>query len=190
MTQFTDAQLLESCRSGNAAAIEAWVSAHQKPVYRLALSILDDGSENGAAEADDAVQDVFLAALHSLQSFRGDADTTTWLYAITINTCRGRLRKRRTRRRLQQTLTALFHLQRQNLAPVEEITMQRIQRSNIWEAVRALPDNERLAVVLRYYHRLPLAEIACIASCTERTVQNWLHTAHEQLRLGLSEVEP
>ena len=190
MTQFTDAQLLESCRSGDAAAIEAWVSAHQRPVYRLALSILDDGSENGAAEADEAVQDVFLAALRSLHSFRGDSEPTTWLYAITLNVCRGRLRKRRTRQRLQRTLTTLFHLQRQAAPPVEAIAIQRIQRSNVWEAVRALPDNQRLAVVLRYYHRLPLAEIAHIAGCTERTVQNWLHTAHEQLRLDLSEVEP
>ena len=181
---------LESCRSGDAAAIEAWVNTHQQSVYRLALSILDDGSENGAAEADEAVQDVFLAALRALHTFRGEAETRTWLYAITWNICRGRLRKRRSRQRLQQALTALFHLQHQTTPLVETVAIQRIQRSDVWEAVHALPDNQRLAVVLRYYHSLPLVEIAHVAGCTERTIQNWLHAAHEQLRLDLSEVEP
>jgi len=190
MTQFTDAQLLEDCRSGEPQAIEAWVASHQLPIYRLALSILDDGSEIGAAEADEAVQDVFLAALRSLHAYRGEAGTQTWLYAITLNVCRGRLRKRRSRQRLQQTLSSLFHIHHQASPPVEEIALERQHQASIWQAIRCLPANQRLAITLRYYHNLPLAEIARIAGCTERTVQNWLHAAHEQLRLDLSEVEP
>jgi RNA polymerase sigma factor (sigma-70 family) len=190
MAQFTDAQLLENCRTGDPSAIEAWVNTHQQSVYRLALTILDDGSEYGAAEADEAVQDVFLAALRALHTYRGEAKISTWLYAITLNICRGRLRKRRSRQRLQQALNTLFRLHRQTTPPVDEIAFQRQERLAVWQAVCSLPDDQRLAVVLRYYHGLPLAEIARIASCTERTIQNWLHAAHEQLRLDLSEVEP
>jgi RNA polymerase sigma-70 factor (ECF subfamily) len=190
MAQFTDAQLLENCQAGDAAAIETWISTHQQSVYRLALTILDEGSQDGIAEADEAVQDVFLAALRALHSYRAEAEMKTWLYAITLNICRGRLRKRRSRQRLQQALKGLLHLQRQMPPAIETIAMQHIQHSIIWDAVRRLPDNLRLAIVLRYYLSLPLAEIARIAGCTERTVQNWLHAAHEQLRTDLSEVEP
>jgi RNA polymerase sigma-70 factor, ECF subfamily len=190
MTQFTDAQLLEDCRAGDAQAIEVWVNTHQLSVYRLALSILDDGSESGAAEADEAVQDVFLAALRSLHAYRGEAQIRTWLYAITLNVCRGRLRKLRSRQRLQQSLSSLFHMHQLANLPVEEIALEHQVQAAIWQAVRRLPEDQRLAITLRYYHCLPLAEIAHIAGCTERTVQNWLHAAHEQLRLDLSEVEP
>jgi RNA polymerase sigma-70 factor (ECF subfamily) len=54
------AQLIERCRAGDALAIEALVRAHEQAVYRLALSMLDD-----PAEADEAAQDSFVAALRA-----------------------------------------------------------------------------------------------------------------------------
>ena len=88
-------QLLQSCRAGEPAAIEQLVSTYRPAVFRLALSILDD-----AAEADEAAQDTFVAALRALGRYRGDAAFATWLYAIALNVCRGRLRQRRSRQRL------------------------------------------------------------------------------------------
>src|SRR3546814_12520019 len=60
----------------------------------LALSILDD-----PAEAEEAAQDALVAAINALDTYRGDSAFTTWLYAITLNVCRTRLRKHRSEER-------------------------------------------------------------------------------------------
>ena len=75
-----DSHWLEQCREGDSLAIERLVQTHQRDVYRLALSILDDPDD-----ADDATQEVFLSALRGLDSFRADASFTTWLFRITVN---------------------------------------------------------------------------------------------------------
>jgi RNA polymerase sigma-70 factor (ECF subfamily) len=105
-----DSQWLRQCREGDPLAIERLVQTHQTEVYRLALSILDDPDE-----AEDAVQEVFVSALRSLDSFRGDASLKTWLFRIAINLCRSRYRRDQSRGRPPLPVTVpigggdLFH---------------------------------------------------------------------------------
>src|SRR4030095_6915108 len=86
-----DSRWLEQCRVGDSLAIERLVQTYQGAVYRLALSILDDSDE-----ADDATQEVFVAALRALESFRGNASFKTWLFSITVNVCRNRLTRHKS----------------------------------------------------------------------------------------------
>lgn len=72
-------QLLSRCQNGDSLAIEALVRTYTSLVYQLALSALDD-----PAEADEATQDALVAALRKLDSFRGQAKFTIWLYTITL----------------------------------------------------------------------------------------------------------
>ncbi|MGE5376793.1 MAG: RNA polymerase sigma factor, partial [Bacteroidota bacterium] len=78
-----DFRLLEQCKAGDSAAVENFVQMCQREVYCLALSILDDSHE-----AEDATQESLLAALRALDSFQGAASLKTWLFSITVNTCR------------------------------------------------------------------------------------------------------
>jgi RNA polymerase sigma-70 factor, ECF subfamily len=172
--------LLARCRAGEARAIEELVEAHQPAVHRMALSILDD-----PAEADEAVQDTLVSALDALESYRGDSAFTTWLYAITLNVCRGRLRKRRAQERLGQVLNAFWRTSGPAIHP-EDIAIQDETDAAVWSAVHALDDNHRFPVILRYYHELPIAEIAQIMGVSERTIHTRLHTAHERLKVSLN----
>lgn len=172
-------QLLQSCQAGDPAAIEQLVSAYRPQVFRLALSILDD-----AAEADEAAQDTFVAALRALGRYRGQAAFTTWLYAIALNVCRGRLRQRRSRWRLQGLLERWLRTRAEPPAarsPEAQVARGQADAA-LADAVQALPEPQRLVVVLRYYHDLRLAEIARLLKVTERTVHNRLHAAHRSLR--------
>jgi RNA polymerase sigma-70 factor (ECF subfamily) len=109
----TDTALLISrSREGDAAAVETLVHTYREPIFRLAISLLDD-----PAEADEATQDAFVAAIDRLHTFRGEASFTTWLYAIALNVCRGRLRKRRGRERLLGVLQSLFRAERDSVEP-------------------------------------------------------------------------
>jgi RNA polymerase sigma-70 factor (ECF subfamily) len=169
-------QLLALCRAGDEQALTQLLTAQRPKLFRLALSILDD-----AAEADEATQEAWLAARRALPSFRGEAALSTWLYRITLNVCRSKLRKQRARQRLQQVLTVVFRWEAEVVHP-EEAAFQLEADRALWAAIRALPDTEREVIVLRYYHAHPIAEVAQILNVSERTVHNRLHAAHQKLR--------
>ena len=177
MSEDALAPLLQACRAGKAEAVDELVSTYRPAVFRFALSFLDD-----AAEADDAAQEVFVNALRSLHRYRGDAAFTTWLYAITANVCRGRLRRRRTRQRLTEALQAWRRLGQARPAAPEEQAVRHETQAAVGRAIQALPEAQRLVVVLRYYHELRLAEIAQVLHVSERTVNKRLQGAHERLR--------
>lgn len=176
------ALLLSHCSTGEPQAIAAFYAAYHLDVYRLALSILDD-----PGEADEAAQEALLRAIDRLASYRGEASFKSWLYAITVNVCRGRLRKQRMRQRLQQTLFGMFGQGETRPIHPEEQVIQNEVNSALWQSIRALPEALRLTITLRYYHALPISEIAQIMRVSQRTVHNRLSDAHNRLRASLEE---
>jgi len=169
---------LDQCQRGDSAAIEQLVQTYQADLYRLTLSILADPDE-----ASDAVQETFLAALRALATFRGEAAFKTWLFSIAINLCRTRLARRRTRGRLQNILQIL-----QPSAPaLEEKVIQTEKESGLRQLVNNLDEKHRLPIILRYYHNLPIGEIAALLRLPIGTVHSRLNTARERLRATLEE---
>jgi RNA polymerase sigma-70 factor, ECF subfamily len=173
--------LIADCLQGDEASIEMLVRLHQPEVNRLALSILDD-----PAEAGEATQEALIAALAELDSFRGDAAFSTWLYTITLNVCRRRLRKRQVLARLKQALQAILRLQNETGKSVEERVVQDETEAVLWQALQSLDEKHRLPVILRYYLDLPVAEIARILGIRAGTVHSRLFTARERLRTAMT----
>jgi RNA polymerase sigma-70 factor (ECF subfamily) len=177
-----DKQLLVRCQAGEMLAIEQMVTLYQERVYRLASSILAD-----SAEAEDMVQETFLAALRALESFRGQAAFSTWLLSITINLCRTRLQRRQTRTRLVEALQSFWRWHPAETPSPEQITLQTESDREVWRAIRSLDEKQRLPVILRYYHDYPVAEIAALLQIPEGTVHSRLNKAREILRQALKE---
>lgn len=172
---YTDTlQLILRSREGDALAVEALIRAHESGVYRLAMSMLDD-----PAEADEATQETFIRAIDRLDTFRGEANFATWVYAIALNVCRGRLRKRRTRERLTQVLHVLLRI---DSTEPEDTAIDRETHDAVWQAIRALDDKYREVIVLRYFHDLRQDDIARVLGVTDRTVRARLSAAHARLR--------
>ena len=167
-----------------APAFERLVREQYPYIRRLALSILDDGGPDPAAEAEDAAQETFITAYRALAGFRGGSSLKTWLTAIAVNTCRGRLRKRKLRQALHTTLTVLHRAER--LASPEEAAAQNEADRMLWQAVDSLDEKHRLPVILRYVHQLTVPEIAVSLGTSEGTVHSRLHYARKTLqdRLG------
>jgi RNA polymerase sigma-70 factor (ECF subfamily) len=175
-----DYRLIELCRVGDASAIENFVRTYQQEVYRLALSILDD-----SGEAEDAAQEALLAALHAIDSFQGSSSLKTWLYSITVNGCRNRLRRRSRQERLTKMLGEVLRVQ--NTPSVEEGAIQSESNKALWRAIHAMNEKHRIPIVLRYYHDLSVAEIAHILQIPEGTVHSRLNKARKQLHGILEE---
>lgn len=174
---------LERSRAGDARETEHLLQLCYPLVSRLALSILED-----ADDAEDAAQEALIAALGALDRFRGDASFSTWLTAITVNTCRRSLRRRRVRRALAVLLQGAAA--RTHPASVEQAAQRHAEDAALWAAVDALDEKHRLPVILRYAHDLPVSEIAQALGISEGTVHSRLHYARRALygRLVAAEV--
>jgi len=173
-------QLIAACRRGDELAIEQLVRQYETGVFRLALSVLDD-----PVEANEAAQDAFISALNALERYQDHSTFKAWLYTITLNTCRSRLRKRRTVEKLRQTLIGIFRVQSQKQASPEDAAIQNEKDAALWKAIQSMDEKHRLPLVLRYYHDLPTAEIAHILNVNEGTIHSRLHNGRERLRLAL-----
>jgi RNA polymerase sigma-70 factor (ECF subfamily) len=164
-------------RLSDPQAIEALVHRYQGGVYRLCISILGD-----PADAEDAVQETFIAAVKALEGFRGQSAFTTWLHAIAVNACRQLLKRQRRHRKLRDALAARQPILADPPDDPERTLLQRDASERLWQAVSALPEKHRLSVILRYYHDLPIAEIARLLGVREGTVHSRLSHARERLR--------
>jgi RNA polymerase sigma-70 factor (ECF subfamily) len=170
-------RLIMRTRAGDAAAVEELIHTYHPLIYRLAISMLDD-----PAEADEATQEALVTAIERLDSFRGEASFGTWLYAIALNECRGRLRKRRARQRLTQVLHALFRVDLGTPSHIELMVIARQENTALWQAIQALPDKQREVIMLRYYSELRIVDIAQVLGITDRAVRARLRIANDRLR--------
>lgn len=172
-------QLLQRSQTDDPVVIEALVSQYHPFIYRLALSILDDPDE-----AEDAVQDAFIAATMNLDRYRGESSLKTWMYAIALNTCRGHLRKRKARQTMRKTWNAVQSLVSRPPTP-EESALRNEADTRLWEAVDELGEKHRLPLILRYVHSLSVPEIAQIMGINEGTAHSRLHYARRKLQGSL-----
>lgn len=164
--------------------IERLIREFYPYIQRLALSVLDDQHE-----ADDVAQETFIAAHRSLAGFRYESNPKTWLTAIAVNACRGRLRKRKVRMALTNTLQSLHLLRRSFLTP-EQAAIQSEVDQCIWQAVDTLDEKHRIPVILRYVHELNVLEIARILHLSQGTVHSRLHYARQKLHAQLGHLNP
>ena len=175
-------ELLVQCRAGDRVAVDQLVQEYQPQLFRLALSILDDGSQNGSADAQEVTQDALLAALRSLDSYRGEAKLSTWLYSITVNLCRNHIRTRQRRERVRNLFERLTTPIEDAPSQPEDVIIRKQADFSLFSIVQSLNEKHRLPVILRYYHDCSVAEIAQILDIPEGTAHSRLNTARKKVR--------
>jgi RNA polymerase sigma-70 factor (ECF subfamily) len=175
--------LISACNAGNEPAIERLICEYQTGIFRLALSILDD-----PAEASEATQDAFISILRAMKSYEEKSSFKAWIYTITLNLCRNRLRKRKSLEKLKTTLSTIFRIQSQKTPSPEDAIIQNENDAALWGALNGLGEKHRTPIVLRYFHDLSPLEIAEILDINEGTVHSRLHYGREQLRIALENI--
>lgn len=169
-----EARLVEDARAGDSFARERLVSRHLSDVYGVAYRILGDRDL-----AQDAVQDAFVNALNALSRFRGDSSFRTWLLRIAVNAARSTGR-RRTRRR-EVALGIAEELATGHPDPASAAVL-RSEVARVRDALRRLPEKQRLSVSLRAEQGLAYAEIAKIIGSSEGAVRVNYHLGVRRLR--------
>jgi RNA polymerase sigma-70 factor (ECF subfamily) len=178
-------RLLRCHHTDDPAIIEEIVQRWYATVYRVAVSILGDPDE-----AKDATQDTFVTVMKKLDQYQIGTNFRAWIYTITVNTCRGCLRKRKARESLTRLLAPLHSLVARPPDP-EESALQRETRSHLWAAVDRLGEKHRVTVILRMVHGMSIQEIAQVLETREKTVYSRLYDAFRRLRVELDgQIEP
>lgn len=148
------------------------VTEHSHAMFRAARAVLDSD-----ADAEDAVSEAILRAWQAWGGLRRREAAKAWLLKITVN-CACEQRRRTGR------VVAV-----ENLEQVAGGAEDR-HYDGLWDAVLALPEEQRSAVVLFYYEDLTLAQIAKVLGVAQGTVKSRLSRARGRLREMLREEEP
>jgi len=157
-------------------------------LFRIARSILKDD-----AEAEDAVQEAYVAAFRNAASFRGDAALSTWLARIVVNEAYGRLR----RRRRDAVVVPFDSLQRDaetsgddmpddTTESPETATLRGEMRDMIERRVDELPEQFRTVFMLREVQELTVEETAACLDLPAATVRTRAFRARALLREALA----
>jgi RNA polymerase sigma-70 factor (ECF subfamily) len=172
-----EASLARRFATGQPAAFEEVVAAYAGRVERLAHRLLSWR----AAEVDDAVQDVFLAALTHGRRLRGDAGLWPWLASITVNACR-------THRRRVWVREKFFASQRQSAreaAAADASAASRETLDEIRRAIDRLRGADREVIVLHGLEEMPLADVAHVLGISLNAAHVRLHRARGRLQREL-----
>ena len=185
-----DHALVARIVGGDAAAFEVVMRRHNGALFRTARAILRDD-----AEAEDALQEAYLAAYRNLGMFRGDARLSTWLTRIVINQALGRLRARRRGNVVglhddigEAAGEAGEDAMDETPAASPETGALRAQLRRLLEReIDALPLAFRTAFMLREVEEMPIDEVAASLEIPEATVRTRVFRARAMLRASLAE---
>ncbi len=141
-------------------------------------------------EARSIMQETFLQAYEGLDSFRGDAKFTTWLYSIGINQARARYRKQKRQDllredeidRLQPSFSIGRYTQSYEPWQPDEVASKAERRQFVHQAISKLPENYRVVLELRDIQEFSTDETAKILEMTSGAVRVRLHRARQALR--------
>lgn len=183
--------LIRRLRDRDERAFREMVDEYRDRVYGLTLRMLGNQEE-----AEDLAQEVFITVFKSIESFRGDSKFSTWLYRITANHCKNRIKylaRRHDRKKSEFDesasggAAAAGAIATPNRArrPDEQLQGSQMQVL-LQQAISSLEEEHRLLVVLRDVQELSYEEIREITGLPTGTVKSRIHRARMTLRKKLA----
>ena len=182
-----DAALMLRVKQGDTAAFTGLVEKYKQPVMNLAYRTLRDETE-----AEDLAQTVFVQAWKSAARYQPTAKFSTWLFTIARNLCLNeiRRRKRHPAESLDQTRDdaddqPLLQIEDKRIAAAPQELLRGELEQKVDEAVSALPENQRTALLLCRQEELSYEEIAAVLGCSLSATKSLIHRARETLKSKL-----
>ncbi len=176
----TDADLLAQVahgeRSTRNAAFHELVERHRDRVHAICYRYFRD-----ATDAEDATQETFLTVLRRAGTFRGEAQVSTWLYRVAVNTCHDLARHRARRPQTPVEDIGLVGDLRGEVHSDEEQLAALALSDVLSEALATLDDETRGLLLLCVVEGMPYAEVAEAYGIAVGTVKSRVHRARAKL---------
>lgn len=177
--------LVERGRAGDAAALEALVIELRDPVYRLALRMTACPQD-----AEDATQEILIKVMTRLESYRGEAAVTTWVYRVAANHLLDRAKS--TTERLSMTFARFADDLHTDLAapsattdPDRDLLAREVKQGCTLALLTCLDRESRLVYVLGEVIEVSTVTGAEICSITEPAYRKRLSRARQKVRAFL-----
>lgn len=183
-----DAALMLQVQQGDVGAFEALVEKYRQPVFNFIQRTIFDSHET-----EDLAQQVFVQAWKAADRYRVASRFSTWLFTIARNLCLNELRRRG--RHPADSLEALAETGEPAITP-DTFRARRVEgvtegvlfgelHDKIEEALAALPENQRTAILLFRDGELPYEEIATVLGVSVSATKSLIHRGREALKLRL-----
>jgi RNA polymerase sigma-70 factor (ECF subfamily) len=174
-----DLALVAKARAGDRPALDVLVERYAPRVNRLAAQLMGD-----LEDARDAAQESLVKLCTRLRQFRGDAQFSTWMHRLVVNTCRDFQDRSRTR---PTEPLVLADEPTGDEADPARVTMLTDLRRDLAEGLARLSADQRAVVVLRDVWGLPYEDIARAVRMPVGTAKCYVHRGRKRLRAGLEE---
>jgi RNA polymerase sigma-70 factor (ECF subfamily) len=178
--------LMVRIAKGDNDAFEILVNRHQTSVLNLIYRFIGDRTQ-----AKDLAQEVFIRVWQSAKSYEPKAKFTTWIYKITTNLCINELKSARRRRWFsfhrsdEDSENSIEDSISNGSMNAEDLLLAKERSSQISDVLQSLPDNQRMALILKRYDYLSYYEIAQILGCSVSAVESLLVRAKRNLQKKL-----
>jgi RNA polymerase sigma-70 factor (ECF subfamily) len=182
----SDVQLMLDVKAGDEASFELLLQKYRMPLVNFLYRMVRD-----RATAEDLAQEVFLRVYRARKKYSPSAKFTTWLFRIATNLALNSLRDGR-HRQMEVSLDAPAEKDELPMqlpareARIDERLIERDRAEFIRGAVMALPEKQRVAVLLHKYEEMDYEEIARVLECSESALKSLLFRAYETLRVQLA----
>ncbi|MDI2028875.1 sigma-70 family RNA polymerase sigma factor [Saccharopolyspora sp. TS4A08] len=175
---------MAAAQRGDGVAFDELVRRHTNTMYRVAYRILAD-----AAEAEDAVQEAWVAAWRSLRHFRNEAAPTTWLYRVVTNAALAQVRRRKPTVPIDTSDESMNHLIPDDGTGNPEGHAVRSEEADlVHRAIATLEPSQRVPLVLREFEGMSYEEIAEVLEVNTAALRSRLHRARLALLTRLEEM--
>src|SRR5204862_188918 len=187
--ELTDAQVMLKVKAGDDSAFDYLVQKYR----RAMLSFMFRMAHNAAA-AEDLSQEVFLRVYRSRENYEPSAKFTTWLYRIATNLAVNHARD--TRHDRPENMASLDEPDEESgqtldvaddTLTVEQNIIRQERMKAIRAKVQALPERQRMAVIMHKYQQMDYRQIADVLKLSESATKSLLFRAYETLRGQLAE---
>jgi len=186
---YTDAEIMLRVKAGDQSAFDYLVQKYRRPLvsfmYRMARN---------TTAAEDLAQEVFLRVYRSRSTYEASAKFTTWLYRIATNLAVNHARD--TRHERPEVTVSLDEPDEEtgttmdvpdSTITAEESLLRRERMKAIRAKVEALPERQKLAVIMHKYQQMDYKQISEVLKLSESATKSLLFRAYESLREQLKE---
>ena len=170
-------------QQGDALSFNRLVLKWEKPIFNLALRMLQDREE-----AVEAAQEIFLLAFKGIHRFRLDSRFSTWLYRIAVNHCvtRNRQRPPGIRISLDEDEVEIHSVQQLTVAePQAGELLRSEQRQRVMQALSHLQAEQQAVIELKFFQEMTFEEIAETLGAPLSTIKSRLYSGLEMLKARL-----
>ncbi|MZQ99366.1 MAG: sigma-70 family RNA polymerase sigma factor [Acidaminobacter sp.] len=175
-----DAVLIQKSKQGDVHSFELLISKYQVYAYNIAWRML--GNEE---DAKDATQETLIKVFKGLDKFKENSEFSTWLYTITVNTCRDQLRKRKKVMTLSvddtEEKVPIQLVAEESADPAVRLEQKEVA-GQLLSALGKIPEFQKTAVLLRDVYGFSYEEIGAIENCSVGTVKSRISRGRHGLR--------